>query len=213
MPQRTAGAQATARRGRRPCARACASKAVRRAKAGRLSWRAPCAAQVLSPEEAAAEDRLREELEIRKAQLAVAASLEAKDSEAKLKLANLTRTLKVRGRGGVCRAVYGPHTHARTCPHARTRTRARAQGKDYTYDHQGRILPLTAFNPDASSQLQAGADFRLQSPQSKHKDGHGPPAKPAAKKRACVHMPVCARTPACGAVHARMCMLVAAARQ
>jgi len=89
--------------------------------------------KALSPEQAAAEDRLREELEIRKAQLAVAAGLDAKDAETKARLSVLARSLK---------------------------------GKDYSYDHQGRIVPMSAFNADGSQQLHWGADFRLQSPDS-----------------------------------------------
>ncbi|KAF5833699.1 hypothetical protein DUNSADRAFT_9932 [Dunaliella salina] len=76
-------------------------KAGKAGRARRSSQQSPLeGGKVLSPEQAAAEDRLREELEIRKAQLA------------------------------------------------------------------GRIVPMSAFNADSSQQLQWGADFRLQSPDS-----------------------------------------------
>ncbi len=48
----------------------------------------------LTPDQAAAEQRLREELDIRRAQLAVLADMEAKDKEARARVANLSKELK-----------------------------------------------------------------------------------------------------------------------
>lgn len=88
---------------------------------------------MLTPEQQAAEDRLREELEIRKQQAAVAASLDAKDAEAKARLQTLSRELK---------------------------------GKDYAYDHQGRVVPLAQVGGDKAAHLQPGIDYRVKTPEA-----------------------------------------------
>ncbi len=93
--------------------------------------------QQLTPEQAAAEARLREELEVRRAQQAVLAEQEAKDAEARARVQALGKELR---------------------------------GKEYSYDHRGKVVPLAPLPADggllssAAAGQAAGPQFAVRTP-------------------------------------------------